>query len=430
MFPFDQLGHAANALIREAEQARTALVQSVDDALGWAGDLFSGDVGVQAMPVADVVNYVIDGDSTSWADSGAKSGTIGADHHEIAGDLTAVLNNLEPTWTGKGADRARERIKAFSDLISAAATTLSSNGGNVTDAAYGFELARRSMEPMGAPPDKTFFDVAAPWDTDTEEAVATYNAKAEKNLAIYNAYAKHLNSQGQGLSGDYGRLAPDQMAGSADSFRVTGERDVVKPDRPQVDTTSPDIPSEKRIHAAPQADEVEPGETASRGTAGDTSETDPNNSVTRQHDQTTAAGLTPSWREPGSPALSESSSTQLGRGAGAQVRDPAEPRLLAIPPGSTQGLRGGEVDERGNRARRGAGMPGAAIRGSASKEFVGNRGGAGATGAATPNGRVAAEDREHKRKYIRDDSSLFTDDVDELVDPRTGLPPTPPTIGT
>ncbi|MDX3193804.1 hypothetical protein PV458_35850 [Streptomyces sp. MN03-5084-2B] len=427
MFPFDELGRAASVLIREAEQAGTALVHSVEDALGWAADLFSGDVGVQAMPVADVVNYVIDGDSTSWVDNGTKSGTIGADHHEIAGDLTAVLNNLEPTWTGEGADRARERIKAFSDLISTAATTLSSNGGNVTDAAYGFELARRSMEPMGAPPDKSFFDVAAPWNTDTEEAIAAYNAKAEKNLAIYNAYATHLNGQGQGLSGDYGRLAPDQTAGSTDSLRVTGERDVVNPDRTQVDKTSPDIRSEERDHTT---DEVKPGETAIRGTAKDMREETPDTTVPRPPDQTTAAGFTPSLREPGSPAPAEPGPTLLGRGTEAQVRDPAEPRLLAVPPGSVQGSRGGEAGEYGKRARRGAGLPGAAARGSASKEVVGSRGAPGATGAATPNGRGAAEDREHKRRYIRDDNSVFADAVDELVDPRTGLPPTQPTIGT
>ncbi|MEV5718513.1 hypothetical protein AB0L41_31895 [Amycolatopsis mediterranei] len=429
MFPFDELGHAAHALIREAEQAGTALVQSVDDALGWAGDLFSGDVGVQAMPVADVVNYVIDGDSTSWADNGSKSGTIGADHHELAGDLAAVLNNLEPAWTGEGADRARERIKAFSDLVSAAATTLSSNGGNVTDAAYGFELARRSMEPMGAPPDKTFFDVAVPWNTDTEEAIAAYNAKAEKNLAIYNDYATHLSSQGQGLSGDYGQLTPDRVAGSTDSFRVTGERGVVKPDRAQADTTSPDTPAEERDYATPGTDEVRPGETARRGTTDDVREKEPSKNVTRQDGLTTAAGLTPSLRQAGSPVLSGSDLAQLGR-AGAPVRDPAELPLVEISPGAAQGLRGGEANELGTKARRGAGSPGAAVRGSTGNEVVGKRGAAGATGAATPAGRVAAEDREHKRKYIHDDSSVFADTVDELVDPRTGLPPTPPTIGT
>ena len=429
MFPFDELGRAAHALIRGAEQAGTTLVQSAEDAMGWADDLFSGDVGVQAMPVADVVNYVIDGDSTGWADSGIAARDLGAAHHEIAADLTAVLNNLEPAWTGAGADRARERIKAFSDVISAAAETLNSNGGNVTDAAYGFELARRSMEPMGAPPDKTFFDVAAPWNTDTEDAIAAYNAKAEKNLAVYNAYATHLSTQGQGLSGDYGRLETDQVAGPTDSLRVTDGRGVVKPDRAQVDTTSPDTPAEERNHVTPQTDEVGPGETVSRGTADGRRENEPDESVARLPDRTTIAGLTPSSREPGSPALGESGLAQLGRGTGVQVPGPAESRFLTISSPPVQSPPGRDGSAQGDRPRRGAGLPGADARGSGSRE-IGSRGAAGAAGTAPANGRAAAEDREHKRKYIRDDRSVFADDVGELVDPRTGLPPTPPTIGT
>ncbi|MFC5121025.1 hypothetical protein ACFPN7_44430 [Amycolatopsis halotolerans] len=42
------------------------------------------------------------------------------------------------------------------------------------------------------------------------------------------------------------------------------------------------------------------------------------------------------------------------------------------------------------------------------------------------------EDKEHQRKYgIEDDSafSLVDENGERALDPRTGLPPTPPTIG-
>jgi hypothetical protein len=67
------------------------------------------------------------------------------------------------------------------------------------------------------------------------------------------------------------------------------------------------------------------------------------------------------------------------------------------------------------------------------------RGAAGARGASGMGGMGAAggkgkgeDDKEHQRKYGLDDDSAFSltdDDGGKLLDPRTGLPPTPPTIG-
>jgi hypothetical protein len=48
-----------------------------------------------------------------------------------------------------------------------------------------------------------------------------------------------------------------------------------------------------------------------------------------------------------------------------------------------------------------------------------------------PGGRGKGEreeDAEHNRKYGLDDDSLFTDEA-RTIDPVTGLPVTPPTIG-
>lgn len=42
------------------------------------------------------------------------------------------------------------------------------------------------------------------------------------------------------------------------------------------------------------------------------------------------------------------------------------------------------------------------------------------------------EDKEHQRKYGIDDDSAFSlvdENGERTLDPRTGLPPTPPTIG-
>jgi hypothetical protein len=50
-----------------------------------------------------------------------------------------------------------------------------------------------------------------------------------------------------------------------------------------------------------------------------------------------------------------------------------------------------------------------------------------------PGGRgkgESDEDREHQRKYVQDSDQLFTEDGQKILDPETGFPAVPPTIGS
>lgn len=431
MFPFDQLGTAAHHALREAEEAGSALVHTAQDAVGWAGDLFAGNVGVQAMPVPAVVSHVMAGDSSSWTTSGIGSGDAAAAHHQIAAELTTMLNNLEPTWTGKGAEGAKQRTKAFSDLVERAAKTLGSNGSNVTDAAYGFELAKRSMEPMGERPDKSFFDVATPWNTDTEDAIAAYNAKAQKNLEIYNAYVAHLEGQGQDLSGDYGRLDPATSAAPedtkpADAHRVTAAHDERPTEQRRDDG---DItPSDRQLPL-----DVSRGTTEERRGSGahvpaDTSGPGVRPEPSEPAGMTRTAGVRDGRTLSGLPSMS-----QLEQAVGNPLSDSDDRRfagfsyspLSSAPNAASPRAATGEVGSAPPRR-----SPGAGGRVTAAGRGAG-RAGLGSAGVA-PSGpaRPAEEDEEHQRKYVRDDDSVFADVEDGLVDPRTGFVPVPPTIGT
>ncbi|MBE8519372.1 hypothetical protein ILP97_17970 [Amycolatopsis sp. H6(2020)] len=436
MFPFDQLGHAAKTLIREAEEASSALVRTAQEAADWAGDLFSGNVGLQAMPVPAVVDHVMAGNGSSWSAAGGQASEAATAHHEIAATLTAMLNDLEPAWTGEGALRAQQRTKAFSDLVERTGVTLNANGSNVTDAAYGFELARRSMEPMGSPPDKSFFDVATPWATDTEEAIEAYNAKAEKNLAIYNAYVNHLDNQGQGLSGDYGQMVPASAADTTasqqtDRGQVTGDRPqrttAEKPNRTEADDTRASTSVDQHDRGTPSVDAVSPGTNASRGT-----DIDGREGVPSRDDQTEAAGHTPSPL--GAGTRGPSSLQQPERGAGAPwpgSGDPALPAVPNSPPAPNRSARGGDAGALGSGPRKGAEQPGPGGRTAGGNRGISTRRAGEAPGVAPVGSRPGSpEDEEHQRKYVREDDSAFALADDELVDPRTGFAPAPPTIGT
>ncbi len=438
MFPFDQLGRAAHAMVREAEEAGSAVVRSAHDAVRWAGDLFAGDVGVQAMSVPAVVDQVMAGDSTSWNECGRTSAGTGAAHHEIAAALTGMLNNLESTWTGGGAVAAAGQAKSFSDLVTRAAMTLSSNGTNVTDAAYGFELAKRSMEPMGAPPDKSFFDVATPWDTDTEDAVAAYNAKAEKNLRIYNCYVQHLGVQGAGLSGDYGQLsaqpATDHVT-STDPRGVTTQRsdlDTRRPMKPPRDRATADTPAVDTGRATTETRNVDPQTTAhGTGSQIEAGPRDRRESAAPAPEGTVSAGLAGSTSGPGGSAVlgGVGAALPLGEGAVAAAPVGSEARWLTgiAAPGTGVPKLGAPKGT--------AGVPGTGLRAQAGPAISGSassaRGTAGSAGIA-PGGsrRESSTDTEHERKYIRNENTVFDDDDnDGLVDPRTGFVPVRPTLG-
>ncbi|WP_410597891.1 hypothetical protein [Amycolatopsis sp. lyj-23] len=432
MFPFDQLGPAAHNTLRNAEEAGSALVHTVQDAVEWADDLFAGNVGVQAMPVPAVVSHVMAGNSSSWTTSGIGSGDVAAAHHEIAADLTTMLNNLEPTWTGRGAETAKQRTKAFSDLIERAAKTLGSNGSNVTDAAYGFELAKRSMEPMGERPDKSFFDVATPWNTDTEDAIAAYNAKARKNLEIYNAYVAHLEGQGQGLSGDYGPLSLAAASVSedmkpADAHRVTAAQDErsIELRRDDGDTTSSD--RQLPLDGTPRTTEEHPGSDARVpvGTSGPGAETDRSEPA----GVTTTTGVRDGQTLSGLPSMS-----QFGQAVGSPLSDSDGRRLAGFSYSPLSSAPNAGTPPRAGTGEVGSAPPHRLPSAGGRVTSTGPGAGRAGTGSAGigPAGysRPAEEDGEHERKYVRDDGSVFADVEDGLVDPRTGFMPVPPTIGT
>ncbi|WP_370964806.1 hypothetical protein [Amycolatopsis sp. cg9] len=437
MFPFDQLGRAAQAVVREAEEAGSALVHSAHDAASWAGDLFAGDVGVQAMSVPAVVDQVMAGDASSWSECGSTSAGSGAAHHEIAAALTGMLSNLESVWTGGGAVAAAGQAKSFSDLVTRAAMTLSSNGCNVTDAAYGFELAKRSMEPMGDPPDKSFFDVATPWDTDTEDAVAAFNAKAQKNLRIYDSYVQHLGVQGEGLSGDYGQLIARNATEDvtpADQRRVTSRRsalDTARPTRPVADHSTADTVVGDTDRGRTGTGSVDPQTRAhDDGSDVGAGPRDPRAVAGSASESAESAGLAGSMFDPARAAAISGAGAAWPFTAGAAAGAPAasEAQWLAGVP-----LAGPGAPNLGG-PKGTAGVPGNGLRGQVEPTAggVGARGAAGSAGVAPgASRRESASDTEHERKYIRDENSVFDDEEnDGLVDPRTGLAPVPPTLGT
>ncbi|WP_328608229.1 hypothetical protein OG943_03650 [Amycolatopsis sp. NBC_00345] len=428
----------------------------VDDVEDWASDVWHGNTGDQAVPAPELVQKVLAGKgATEWHQGAASLGDIAKDHDEASSDVQQLSTGLESVWTGGGADAAQARIRPLGDASSAAGQTYTGNAQNLTDVAHGFDEMKAALQPMpNTPPHKDFLDTATPWDTDTEDQINTYNKQAQENLDRYHGYAQQAQASGQVLKSDYGQLTtfdgqvtitPQDPATSHSQHTSSGGTNGNTSARSEFTGTGgaahtpPGGGSVPNGHALP-AGYTPPGETPGTGSqsGGGTQ---------------TAGYLPPSLPEPRSgsmPPLPGPGSSP-GSGGGSSWSPGLSGGFVPggfVPGGfgsggsssgsggaggaSGRGLSGGP----GRGAQSGAGEEGA-MRGSGGS--AAGRGAAGARGASGMGGMGAAggkgkgeDDKEHQRKYGVDDDSAFSlidDDGGKLLDPRTGLPPTPPTIG-
>ncbi|MFF0147380.1 hypothetical protein ATK36_2117 [Amycolatopsis sulphurea] len=443
------------------------LNERFDDVEHWVSDVWHGNTGDQAVPAPELVQKVLASQGAQdWHQGAGRATMLARQNDEMSARAQQLSAGLESAWTGGGADVARARIKPLTDATSAAAQTYTSNGQNLTDLAHGFDEMKAALQPMPkTPPHKNFLDTATPWDTDTEDQINTYNRMARENLDRYHGYQQQAQTSGQGLKTDYGQLnkfdgevsiaPPAPVSSSPSRHTPTGGRNRHSSARSEftgpvgAGHTSPP-PAEgsvPNVHMPPAGHPL-PGENPGPGTPFGGTRTagyvppslpDMRPGSVPPLPVPGAGGGGSSWSGsafvpggfgPGSslsgvPGASGVSVPGAGGSAG---------RGLSSGPGGAGGPVGrGLPNGPGGGARSGAGEEGA-VRGSGgSAATTGARGGAGMSGMGAPGGKGKGEgDKEHQRKYGVDDDSAFSltdDDGDRLVDPRTGLPPTPPTIG-
>ncbi|RJQ82744.1 hypothetical protein [Amycolatopsis panacis] len=407
----------------------------------WASNVWHGNTGDQAVPAPELVEIILASKgAVEWHQGATSLDQIAKDHDEVSADVQRLSTGLESVWSGNGAEAARGRIRPLGDASAVAGETYVGNSRNLADLAHGFDQMKSALQAMPkTPPHKNFFDTATPWDTDTEEQITTYNRIAQENLDRYHGYAKQAQASGQGLKNDYGQLtafdgqiklaaqAPGPSPSPHKPHSGPGNHSYVQPEPTGVggvaDTPPPPVEgSESKGFARPQ-------EPASSGGHRPSAEVgDPSGGG----DMRTAgavpppllpeqrSGSTPALPVPGSATGSGGDSSWSGGFEGGTSPGPGRPGGSA-----GRGRSGGP----GGGAGSGVGAEGS-MRG-AGRGLAGARGG-GVVGGVPPAGGKGEDDKEHQRKYGVDDDSvlgLTDDDGERLVDPRTGLPATPPTIG-
>ncbi|MEV6897808.1 hypothetical protein [Amycolatopsis sp. NPDC051372] len=443
----------------------------INDAEQWVDDVGHGNVGQQAVPAPELVQKVLNSKGAGgWHEGAGQATQLAADHHTISADIQNLSTGLESVWTGGGAEAAQQRIKVFSDTTAAASQTYTTNGQNLTGLAHGFDEMKAALQPMpGTPPHKDFIDVATPWDTDTEDKINQYNQLAQQNLDRYNGYAQQAQNSGQSLKTDYGKLnefdgtvtitQPGKVKRekltrttkntTGDDKTSTSQSEVdarhittPPPTTPPPTTPPPNIPPPTVLppptgrpvvppEQRPPRDEDRPGRRPGDDDDTHTSSDLDDPRVTPPGQRFPVGSGNPSWSATGGGDGFGPGGFGVGVGAGAGAGG-----------AGAFGGRGGAGTGTGSRLGGGAGTGAFGEEGGRGGALAGRGAAAGAAGAkgtpgmggmgAAGNKGKGEEDAEHQRKYGIDDDSAFSllDDEDgRLLDPHTGLPPTPPTIG-
>ncbi len=459
---FEVLGDAAKAVGGALEDAADWVGDRASDVGNWFGDLYHGNLGDQAVPAPELVAKILASQGAqSWHQGAGQADKLAGRHDETGSRVQQLSAGLESAWTGGGADAAQARIKPFADATTAAAQTYTGNGQNLTDLAHGFDAMKQSLQPIpGAPPHKNLWDEATWWNTDTEDQINQYNKTVQDNLDRYHGYTQHAQTSGQGLKTDYGQLAAfdgDVTLAKPDTKTSGGPDDGHGPDGRSRSGFGPASTGGPSNTFAPQY----PGSTGSApGSGGHLPTSHPTSyqtgagsgTGTGPGDGTTTAGWTPpDYGRTTSPGSGWVPSSSLPAGGGNSGGSSWSPGMVGGF-GPTGGFSGGGASEpggagtggRGGSAagRLGAGAGAGAAEngpgrgpyatGAGARGAAGSRGGPGMGGMGAGGKGKGEEDKEHQRKYGLEDDSAFdiTDDEDgRLRDPRTGLPPTPPTIG-
>ncbi|WP_143268013.1 hypothetical protein [Amycolatopsis alba] len=444
---------ARNLVTKAAHTVEGGVKAGLHAAAEWAGGLF-GDGGRlgRATSIDEAVKAMLAGSSKLWHIGARTASDLAEDHRALSSEVLAFAGKFESAWTGHASDAAQARMKKLSSVLNVTSDTLADNSGNVTNVASHFDSTQKKMVPLpDKPPEKSFLDAALPWDTDTEKSIGDYNQTSKQNAEAYNSYATSTRTQAKLLTGDYGTL------GEFDAGEVTlipgpgtpdAKRGPVKgfgADRSDRDT-GPGTATPPSSRPAPSSGPapVTPGFSTNAG-PGEHTATPAPVPHPAAHEETTTSGWTPPATSPG-PVSPGPGVPSLGVPSGPETRA-ANPYFEGgwnpgAVPGSGPGA-GGRTPGGGGSGSGTGGAPGAG-RQTGMRGVPGEPGPVSGAGSSRAGGRPGStpgmmppggargkseEDRERQRKYVQDDDALFTEKGDKLVDPETGYPAVPPTIG-
>ncbi|MDQ7810028.1 hypothetical protein Q5425_40415 [Amycolatopsis sp. A133] len=343
-----------------------------------------------------------------------------------------LTSGLESAWTGGASDAARERLQPLTASATSASTTLDRNSTLAQAQIDQFHRMKNSLHPdvTDQPPTRSAWDVATPWDTDTEDKINQYNRKAQENVERYTAYSQQSSANTAARTIDYGQLR--EYTGG-DFTLQDPKKPVEPPPRKRTPAGGDDDRSIGAQVQPPPAVHPPPGQVTPPGHSTPPGQVTPpgsppsgvDDSVRAQGYAPPSAQYPPGYQPPGTGP----GGFGPGSGPGGGFGPGFGPGGGGFGPGSSSGASGGTgAGARGPGAATGAGVPGEGRPGAAGGVRGGAAGkpgspGMGGVGQGTKGGQ-GEEDAEHQRaSYLvePDPESIFGGSDERTVPPVIGL---------
>ncbi|WP_290057213.1 hypothetical protein [Amycolatopsis solani] len=391
----------------------------------------AADPQAAGLSPAQLVKAVMNGPGTESLQKVHQAGVDQSEYQRRLEQGTRELTSgLESAWTGGASDAARERLQPLTASATSASATLDRNSTLAQTQIDQFHQMKNSLHPdvTDQPPTRSAWDVATPWNTDTEDKINQYNRKAQENVERYNAYSRQSSTNTAARTIDYGQLR--EYTGG--EFTV---RDPKKPVEPPPKKRTPGGGDDKRpIGAQVQPPAVHPPVVPPPGQVAPPGQVTPpgwhppgvDDSVRAQSYVPPSTQFPPGYQPPatGPGGFGPGSGSPGGFGPG------FGPGGGGFGPGSSSGTSGGSGSSPGSGARgpgaaSGAGMPGEARSGGVRGGAAGKPGspGMGGMGHGAKGGK-GEEDAEHQRaSYLveADPESIFGGSDERTVPPVIGL---------
>lgn len=367
---------------------------------------------------------------------------IRQEYELLAEEITRAAGALEEHWQGDAAGAAQRGAGPLALVHKQAGTEMSIADRLLDNQISEFNVTKNSVKPVPPVPERPSGIKEFLFGTPPSYLLATTaaNDAAQHNVTVMDNWTKTSGDNGSRMPVSYGKIDPGAFSVTQGSTSETPGAIGGFPGAPEQRKRSGGAYEPRQTSAprqpGPGESTVDPPKQPAPVTRGDDQTTRPVEDHPKPNPVRTPAmdvprppvgpppgGGNPTWLPPGTPI------TGPGVPGTGRVGGPGAGRIAAPGAGGSGNIAGRLGGGQGSGAAGPRGVVEPGVRGAAGSAGKAGAGGM-APGAAGQRGK-GGEDEEHQRKYVLDDDSPFlpSEKGEKIVDPTTGMSPTPPVIG-
>ncbi|GAA1206586.1 hypothetical protein [Prauserella alba] len=160
-----------------------------------------------SMELHELVRRVREGDAAKWQTTAEEMSGVAAGNEEAANAGREMLQALESSWSGEGAEAASQAVGSSIKVTQDAADIYQRNSAHLTTNSGQFEDIKNRLPDVPAKePETGAWDTVTPWDTDAEDAANKYKADVEAARSMYSGYEGNVHRSAYDMQADFGQM--------------------------------------------------------------------------------------------------------------------------------------------------------------------------------------------------------------------------------